>query len=280
MTRRVSIGVPVRNGGKFLAAAMQSLIEQTERDIEIIVSDNGSDDGSTENLLELARHDSRIRYFRQEPPLSAYANFRFVLSKARSRYFMWSAHDDSRDLDFVARLADKLDQDEDAVLAFGDLYIVTPRDKDGRMLAFPFSTSGLGRWGRLYKVSRLQCFHIYGLWRTMAIRQVPYAYCSWWSDLPMMLSAAWIGEFAYVPGPRFFYFEITKTNLDRVYYQDFASRFNLPVAVLKLIGATYRSCSQVGGPVAGLLAAGLVFWKQVLGFPAFLRRKIYAALLS
>lgn len=276
-TPRVSIGVPVRNGGNFLAMAMRSVIDQSERDIEIIVSDNGSEDGTGEYVLKLAEHDPRIRYFRQDPPLSAYDNFHFVLSQARGRYFMWAAHDDSRDLDFVARLADRLDQDGDAVLAFGDLYIVTPDDKVGRMQPYPFSTAGLSRWRRMKKVSRLQCFNIYGLWRTSAIRRVPYAYCSWWPDLPMMMSAAWIGHFSYVAGPRFYYFEIPKASIDRVKYQDFASRFNLPVAVLQLVGATYRSCSQVGGPATGLLAAGLVFWKQVVGFPGFLARRIRAA---
>lgn len=271
---RVSVGVPVRNGGEFLAAAMRSIVDQSERDIEIIVSDNASEDGTGEYVRKLAEHDPRIRYFRQDPPLSAYDNFHFVLSQARGRYFMWAAHDDSRDLDFVARLADQLDRDSEAVLAFGDLYIMTPDDKDGSRQLFPFSTAGLGRWARMKKVSRLQCFNIYGLWRTSVVRRVPYAYCSWWPDLPMMMSAAWIGHFSYVAGPRFYYFEIPKASLDRVKYQDFASRFNLTGAVLQLVGATYRSCSQVGGPFAGLIAAGLVLWKQVIGFPGFLGRWI------
>lgn len=274
---RVSVGVPVRNGGKYVEAAIQSIVSQTERDIEIIISDNGSNDGSERYLQSLPESDARIRYFRQEPALRAYDNFRFVLAQAHGRYFMWAAHDDSRDLDFVDRLADQLDKDEDAVLAFGDLYIVTPDDEVGRMQPFPFSTTGLSRWGRMKKVSRLQCFNIYGLWRTSALRRVPYAYCAWWPDLPMMMSAAWIGHFAYVSGPRFFYFEIPKASLDRVKYQDFASRFNLPAAVLELVGATYRSCSQVGGPLTGLIAAWLVFWKQVVGFPGFLWRRIRAA---
>ncbi len=276
-TPRVSVGVPVRNGGEFLAVAMRSILEQSERDIEIVVSDNHSEDGTGEYVRKLAELDPRIRYFRQDPPLSAYDNFHFVLSQARGRYFMWAAHDDSRDLDFVARLADQLDRDSEAVLAFGDLYIVTPDDKEGRRQPYPFSTAGLGRWARMKKMSRLQCFNIYGLWRTSAVRRVPYAYCSWWPDLPMMMSAAYIGHFAHVAGPRFYYFEVPKASLDRVKYQDFASRFNLTGAVLQLVGATYRSCSQIGGPFAGLHAAALVLWKQIVGFPGFLGRRIRAA---
>jgi len=123
-------------------------------------------------------------------------------------------------------------------------------------------------------VSRQQCFNFYGLWRTNAIRRVPYAYCSWWPDLPMMMSAAWLGHFAYVAGPRFYYFEIPKTNLDRAKYQDFASRFNLPMEVAGLIRATYRACSGVGGAWIGIYAASLVVLKQAVHLPGYLLRRI------
>lgn len=276
---RVSIGMPVRNGGIMLSAAIQSLTNQSERDIEIIVSDNCSDDGTSEYVLKLADQDPRIRYFRQDRPLRWYDNSLFVLAQSRGRYFMWAAHDDTRDLEFVARLADRLDHDGDAVLAFGDVYIVTPYDKIGRLHSYPFSTAGLCRWRRMKKVSRLQCFYIYGLWRTSAIRRVPYAYCPWWPDLPIMMSAACLGHFCYVSGPRFYYFETTKSSIERVNSQDFETRFNLPAAVLQLISATYLSCSQVGGPATGMLAAGLVFWKQVVGLPGFLTRLVRVSLV-
>lgn len=271
---RVSVGVPVRDGGRFLVKAMQSLVNQSERDIEIIVSDNGSKDGTGDYIRKLADDDSRIRYFLQDPPLSAYDNFRFVLSQARGRYFMWAAHDDTRDLNFIERLAEELDRESNAVLAFGDLYIVTPEDKEGKIQQYPFSTVGLHRRMRMKKVSRLQCFDIYGLWRTSAVRHIPYAYCSWWPDLPMMMSAACIGSFVYVAGPRFYYFEVPKTSLDRVNYQDFAIRFSLVSAVFQLVVATYRACTQVGGRFVGLQAAGFVFWKQVVNFPGFLVRRV------
>lgn len=271
---RVTIGVPVRNGGEFLAVAMRSIIDQSERDIEIIVSDNGSEDGTREYVLKIAEFDQRIRYFRQDPPLKAYDNFNFVKSQANGHYFMWAAHDDSRDLDFVARLADQLDKDGDAVLAFGDLNIVTPEDKAGRIQAFPFATSGLDRWKRVRKVSRLQCFNIYGLWRTSALRQVPYAYCAWWPDLPIMLSASILGTFIHVPGTRFNYFEIPKSNLDRVKDQDYGAKFSLPISVAGLVVATYKACADTGGVSIGIYAACMVILKQVANLPSFISRRV------
>jgi glycosyltransferase involved in cell wall biosynthesis len=269
----------VRNGGALLEAAIHSLLDQSEQNIEIIVSDNYSEDGTGEYLLKLAQQDARIHYFKQDPPLRAYDNFQFVLSRARASYFMWAAHDDLRDLDFVAKLADELDRDKGAVLAFGDLCIITPNDKNGRLQPYPFSTAGMGRLARMKKVSQLQCFYIYGLWRSSILREIPYAYCPWWPDLPMMLSASFMGHFSHVNGPRFYYYDAPKTGLDRARYQDFQTTFNLTVAVLQLVLASHHSCRQVGGELVGLYAASLVVWKQILGFPGFLWRRVCLAFL-
>ena len=45
---RVSVGMPVYNGDNFLAEALDSLLAQTYRDFELIISDNGSTDGTAE----------------------------------------------------------------------------------------------------------------------------------------------------------------------------------------------------------------------------------------
>lgn len=271
---KVSVGFPIRNGGELLEGALRSVLQQTERDIEVIVSDNGSTDGSSELLKKIAAEDSRIHYTCQDPPIRAYDNFHYVLCQARGRYFMWAAHDDTRDLDFVARLLAALERDPAAVLAFGDLNIVTPVDSVGKHMSFPFETVGMGRLARLAKLSRLQCYYIYGLWRTAAIQRVPYAYCAWWPDLPMMLSAAVLGTFIHVPGTRFHYLEFPKSNLHRVKNQDFSARFNLPFGVAGLVRATYRACAGVGSPLIGLYCVALVVLKQAINFPGYLFRRL------
>lgn len=271
---KVSIGMPVRNGGGLLRAALRSALDQTEQDFELIISDNGSDDGSSDLLLQLATNDPRVRYFRQDQVIRAYDNFRFVLEKARGEFFMWVAHDDTRDLNFIERLMAALNENRDAVLAFGDLYVVSPIDPAGTPYPFPFETKGMGTAARLRKLSRMQCFYYYGLWRTAAIKRVPYAYCAWWPDLPMMLSAAQLGTFIHVPGTRFHYWEVPKSNISRVVNQDFASRFNLPMGVAGLIRATYRACSDVGGIRLGLYAASLVVIKQLVNLPGYVVRQL------
>lgn len=270
----VSIGMPVRNGMPLLRKAIDSIRAQSFEDIEVIISDNGSDDGSSEVLRAFADEDARVRYIRQERPLRAFENFRFVLNQARGEYFMWAAHDDTHDVDFVARLHAALISDPDAVLAFGDVNVVTDENPDGTEVPHDFETVGLGRQARMRKGARLQCFHIYGLWRTAAIRAVPPTYCSWWPDLPVMLAAAILGPFAYVPDTRFHYYEVVKTSMERARKQDYVVRFSLPLAVAALVGASYRACAAVGGRRAGLYAALLVIEKQFAGLPGFVARRL------
>lgn len=271
---KISIGVPVRNGGEHIKIAIQSILDQSEQDFEIIISDNDSNDGSSEYLKSLADKDARISYFSQTPPIRAFDNFHFVLSKAQGEYFMWAAHDDTRDSDYISRLIDELESHADSVLAFGDLNIVTPEDLLGNIKLFPFQTTGMGQLRRLFKLSRLQCYYIYGVWRTSALNKIPYFYCSWWPDLPMMLAAAILGVFIHVPGTKFHYLELSKSNLERIKTQDYQERFNLVHGVTGLVTATYNSCAIVGGFFFGIYAALLVLLKQVANLPGFLYRKI------
>jgi glycosyltransferase involved in cell wall biosynthesis len=97
----VSVGMPVFNGEQFIRYALDSLLEQSFSDFELIISDNASIDGTESICREYAARDARIRYVRQPTPLGAWPNFEFVLSEARGKYFIWAACDDTRSSDFI-----------------------------------------------------------------------------------------------------------------------------------------------------------------------------------
>jgi len=98
----VSIGLPVYNGSETLSAVLDSLLAQSLTDFEIIISDNGSSDGSAKMCEEYLALDSRVRYFPQPKNIGAVANFKFVLEQARAPYFLWAASDDVRTPDFLS----------------------------------------------------------------------------------------------------------------------------------------------------------------------------------
>jgi glycosyltransferase involved in cell wall biosynthesis len=98
---KVSIGMPVFNGEKYIREALDSLLSQTFTDFELIVSDNASMDGTEAICHEYAARDMRIRYIRQTENLGAEANFKLVMDEAVGEYFMWAAADDTRSPDFL-----------------------------------------------------------------------------------------------------------------------------------------------------------------------------------
>jgi glycosyltransferase involved in cell wall biosynthesis len=195
--------MPVYNGAALLEASVRSVQEQTLSDLEIVISDNASTDGTEALCRRLAAGDPRIRYFRQPVGLSPTDNFRFVLAEARAPYFMWAAHDDLRDPDAGAALVAALEAQPGAILAFGDLLQVI----DGAHVPWPldFETAGLGRSARLWRGATRQLHHLYGVWRTDGLRRIDWKHVDWWHDTPLMMAAAMLGDFVKVAGARFIY---------------------------------------------------------------------------
>jgi glycosyltransferase involved in cell wall biosynthesis len=93
--------MPVYNGERTLRAAIESIVSQTWKEWELVISDNASTDSSREICLEYAQRDPRIRYIRQPSNIGASANFRRVLDESRGELFMWAASDDRRSDDFI-----------------------------------------------------------------------------------------------------------------------------------------------------------------------------------
>src|SRR6185295_20414870 len=91
---RVSIGLPVFNGEQLLRQAVDSLLAQTFSDFELVISDNGSTDGTEAICREYAARDSRIRYLREPENRGGSWNFSRLPPLARGEYFRWSCHDD------------------------------------------------------------------------------------------------------------------------------------------------------------------------------------------
>ena len=79
---RLSIGLPVHNGEKYLAESLESLLGQTYEDFELIISDNASTDSTAEICRHYAKQDSRIRYIAQPRNIGLVANHNFVIEQA------------------------------------------------------------------------------------------------------------------------------------------------------------------------------------------------------
>lgn len=112
----VSIGLPVYNGENYLRRALESIVTQTYRNLEIIIGDNASTDGTEAICREFAARDSRIRYYRHESNMGASANHEFVFRSARAEYYKAAAHDDEIAPIYVEKAVAELEADPSVVM--------------------------------------------------------------------------------------------------------------------------------------------------------------------
>src|SRR4051812_43091384 len=90
----LSIGIPVYNGARYLRMTLDSLLAQTYRDFEIIISDNASTDDTELICRAYAARDPRVRYHRAPVNLGAPANYRRAFDLSTGDYFKWQNADD------------------------------------------------------------------------------------------------------------------------------------------------------------------------------------------
>ena len=113
---RISVALPVYNGEDYLAGTIASILAQTFRDFELIISDNASTDRTAAISQEFAARDRRIRYHRQPHNIGAAANFNRSHGLATGEYFKWAAHDDLLEPEYLAKCVAALDAEPHAVL--------------------------------------------------------------------------------------------------------------------------------------------------------------------
>jgi glycosyltransferase involved in cell wall biosynthesis len=91
-TSRVTVAIPTRNRADFLREAIQSVLDQTWQDFEILVSDNASTDDTSEVVAGFK--DPRIRYYRHSQNIGMTANFRSAVEMVHTEFVATLPDDD------------------------------------------------------------------------------------------------------------------------------------------------------------------------------------------
>ncbi len=105
----VTIGVPVYNGQKYIAGALDALLSQTFQDFELLVADNASTDGTLELCRGVAHADHRVRVLGSPTNRGLSWNWNRLAVVARGRYFRWACYDDLVDPSLLERCVAELD---------------------------------------------------------------------------------------------------------------------------------------------------------------------------
>jgi glycosyltransferase involved in cell wall biosynthesis len=202
---KVSVGLPVFNGERFLESALDGLAGQTYGNLEIIISDNASTDRTEAICRAYAARHPFIRYSRNAENIGGFRNNNRVIDLAIGKYFLLTGHDDLRDPTQIERCVEVLERDEDCVLCYtATVYIDVggrPLDETEGVLSVE-SASPTARFREVLR-QRHRVETVYGVVRRSALGRIRFRQFAD-SDRVWVAELALRGKFRRIPDPLFF----------------------------------------------------------------------------
>jgi len=172
---RLSIGLPVYNGERFIRFALDALVQQTYRDFEVIISDNASTDGTMLICQEYAQRYPNIRYFRNPENIGAAENFNRLFEMGHGEYFKWAAADDVISPTFLEQCVQVLDANPSVALCYSKVNRINSSGEVDGTYDYPMWVSNPAphvRFSDLILVNHF-CVAIFGVIRRSVLAQTP-----------------------------------------------------------------------------------------------------------
>ncbi|MBD2770736.1 glycosyltransferase family 2 protein [Iningainema tapete] len=202
---RLSIGLPVYNGEKFIKEAIDSILAQSFEDFELIISDNASTDKTEEICRAYAEKYQRIRYYRNQKNIGCARNFNRVFELSSGEYFKWVAHDDLHAPNFLQKCIEVLDQDKSVILCHSKTYFI---DEEGKFLQnydITLKTDSPKPHERFHELlTKHLCYQCYGVIRASVLKMTPPMGGYGAADAILLLRLGLLGRFHEIPEYLFF----------------------------------------------------------------------------
>ena len=197
---RVSVGLPVYNGERYLEESILAILGQTFTDLELVICDNASTDRTEAICRRYAALDERIRYHRNVENIGGQRNHLRVFELSRGHYFRWAGHDDLIAPEFLERCVCALDNDDRYVLAFPRFDVINEVGNFVDLGAPPPSFVDPLPHERLRAFWRSPRVHqvIYGVIRRDALERTGLMGDWYASDRSLLIELALLGGFARI----------------------------------------------------------------------------------
>lgn len=205
----VSIGLPVYNGERFIAQAIESILAQSFSDLELVICDNASSDGTDDICRGYAAQDGRVRYERSPRNRGAAYNYNRVTALSRGKYIRHAAHDDVLAPTNIERCVEVLEADPGIALAYPQMSRI---DEHGAIIdTFRGSLildddDPVERWRRFLALidEGSMCDPVFGLFRADVLRATPVLRTVIAADMLLLADVALRGRIAEIPEVLFF----------------------------------------------------------------------------
>ena len=126
---KISICIPTYNRAKYLVETLRTILNQTFTDFELIISDDGSTDDTSE-LIKCIR-DERLKYTRNETNLGLYENWNYCINLAKGDYIAIYHDHDLYESTLVKESVDILDSNKNIGFIFSGIRYI---DDNGKAL--------------------------------------------------------------------------------------------------------------------------------------------------
>lgn len=286
---RVSIGMPVYNGERFLGQALDSILGQSFEDFELIISDNSSTDGTQAICRDYMAKNKRIKYYRTPENIGLVKNYDRVFELSIGEYFKWAACDDLCAPEFLMRCVEVLDHEPTVILCYPKATIIDERGKkmfdyeDRLDLRSPLPHKRFRKFLR----KPPGCNPVYGLMRRNVLCETQLLRAFDASDYILLAEMCLRGQFREVP-ERLFYRRshpqmsrrATRSKRDYVVWLDSSYRGKNTFPILTVLFQMIMSIQRV--PMsnyqrflcfAAILGASFILgnralkWKRTRGIP-------------
>lgn len=123
---KVSIVIPSYNQGKYLEDTILSVINQTYKNIEIIIIDGGSTDNSVDIIK---KYKDKIHFWVSEKDKGQANAINKGFKKASGEIFAWLNSDDLYTENAVEQIVNEFNKDPSVSIVYGDYYLLYPNGK-------------------------------------------------------------------------------------------------------------------------------------------------------
>jgi glycosyltransferase involved in cell wall biosynthesis len=189
----------------YLRESLGSARGQTYRDLEILVSDDGSSDGTADYVRGVQAEDPRVRLLPRNPRPGLFTNINYLLSQSEGDAFCILGDDDRLLSEFVERLAEPL-RKEEVIASFSDHWVIDPAGQV-QVAASEENSRNYGRTSLapgpledpVASVLRGSMCMGFSLYRASAFRDEPFDLeCGGAADFDYAIRASQLGVLYYV----------------------------------------------------------------------------------
>lgn len=203
MTPLVSIAMCTYNGERFLKEQLESILNQTYKNIELIITDDCSKDTTVEIIKEYQKSDSRIKLYQNENNLGFVKNFEKAISLCKGEYITLSDQDDIWKLEKIETYVNEIGEN---MLIYSDAELIDQfSNKLNSNLIVPKYNLVSGKCNKVFLFDNIVSGNTIMFRRELTEKILPIPPEFSFHDIWIVFIASTIGTITYTKEPMIFY---------------------------------------------------------------------------